>query len=165
MTSVLTFRDVLNKSLIEKLHEYSKSQKSCRTNYTSWHKDLVRASSAIMVFDLQDDLHQDVVKQAKNSCEELHKYQKIYAVYHKMMPSSYITWHQDNSWKFGMTINLNEYWEENFGGYFAYKNNQEIKCIKPEFNHANYIVTPLDHCVFSTTPDAPPRTTIQIFGI
>lgn len=165
MSAVLSYRDVLSKQLIDRLHEYPKTQTSCRTNYTSWQKELVRASSAILVFDLPDDLRQEVVKCAKNSCEELNKYQTIHALYHKMMPSSYITWHQDQSWKFGMTIHLNEYWDENLGGYFAYKHNQEIKCLKPDFNCAHYIVTPLDHCVFATTQDAPERTTIQLFGL
>jgi hypothetical protein len=165
MTAVLSYRDVLSKSLIKSLHDFPKSQTSCRSNYTSWQKELVRASAAILVFDLSDELRQEVVKQAKHVCDELNKYQTIHALYHKMMPSSYITWHQDQSWKFGMTIHLNEYWDENFGGYFAYKDKEEIKCLKPEFNCANYIVTPLDHCVFETTPDAPPRTTIQLFGL
>ena len=165
MSPVITSRDVLSKALIERLHAYPKSQTSCRTNYTSWQKELVRASAAILVFDLPEDLRQEVVNQAKLACPELHKYQTIHALYHKMMPNSYITWHQDHSWKFGMTIHLNEYWDENFGGYFAFKQNEEIKCLKPEFNHANYIVTPLDHCVFQTAPDSPARTTIQLFGL
>jgi hypothetical protein len=165
VSSVLTFRDVLTKPLIDRLHEYPKSQTSCRTNYTSWQKELVRASTAILVFDLPEDLRNEVVAQAKLACGELNKYPTIHALYHKMMPGSYITWHQDHSWKFGMTIHLNEYWDENFGGYFAFKEGQEVKCLKPEFNHGNYIVTPLDHCVFATTPDAPARTTIQLFGL
>jgi hypothetical protein len=160
-----TFRNVLTKDLIVKLHEHAKTQKSCRTNYTAWQKELVRASAAILVFDLPESLQQDVIKQVKLANEELNKYAAIYAVYHKMMPGSYITWHQDYTWKFGMTVHLNEYWDENFGGYFAYKEQEEIKCAKPEFNQGSYILTPLDHCVFQTAPDAPPRTTIQLFGL
>ena len=115
MSAVLSYRDVLSKQLIARLHECPKTQTSCRTNYTSWQKELVRASSAILVFDLPDDLRQEVVKYAKNACDELNKYQTIHALYHKMMPNSYITWHQDQSWKFGMTIHLNEYWDEIMG--------------------------------------------------
>ena len=163
--TVLSYRNTLSSELIQKLHMYQSEQKSCRSNYTSWNKDLVRSSAAILVFDLSDDLRQEVAAQAKATCKELEKYSAIYAVYHKMMPGSYITWHQDHAWKFGMTIHLNEYWDENFGGYFAFKEDETIKCIKPEYNYSNYIVTPLDHCVFQTAPVAPPRTTIQIFGL
>lgn len=163
--SVQSFRDVLSAPLIERLHAYTKTQSSCRTNYTSWQKELIRSSAAILVFDLTEDLRQEVAAQAKVAHPELNKYASIYAVYHRMMPGSYITWHQDHSWKFGMTIHLNEYWDENYGGYFAWKEGAEVKCLKPEFNHANYIVTPLDHCVFQTTPDAPVRNTIQLFGL
>lgn len=160
-----TFRNVLTKDLIERLHAYPKTQTSCRTNYTAWQKELVRASAAILVFDLPEGLQQEVISQTKLANPELNKYASIHAIYHKMMPGSYITWHQDYTWKFGMTIHLNEYWDENLGGYFAYRDGQTIACLKPEFNHGNYIVTPVDHCVFQTTPDAPPRTTIQLFGV
>lgn len=160
-----SFKNALTKDLIDRLHEYPKTQTSCRTNYTSWQKELVRASTAILVFDLPENLRQEVVTQAKLINPDLNRFGTIHALYHKMMPGSYITWHQDHAWKFGMTIYLTEYWDENFGGYFAYKEEQIIKCIKPEFNQANYILTPFDHCVFATTLDAPPRTTIQLFGL
>lgn len=160
-----SFKNVLSKDLIDRLHEYPKTQTSCRTNYTSWQKELVRASAAILVYDLPENLRQDVINQAKIINPDLNQFSTIHTLYHKMMPGSYITWHQDHLWKFGMTIYLTEYWDENFGGYFAYKDGQTIKCLKPEFNHANYILTPHDHCVFMVTPDAPPRITIQLFGV
>ena len=40
----------------------------------------------------------------------------------------------------------------------------EIKCFKPEFNTASKIFLPMEHTVFSVTPDAPPRNAIQIFA-
>jgi hypothetical protein len=58
---------------------------------------------------------------------------------------------------------LNKHWDDDWGGYFAYKDD-DIKCIKPEFNKMTIIEPPIEHTVFSLTNNAPIRETIQIFG-
>jgi Rps23 Pro-64 3,4-dihydroxylase Tpa1-like proline 4-hydroxylase len=59
---------------------------------------------------------------------------------------------------------MNQNWDDDWGGYFAYKDNNEIKCIKPEFNKLTYIEPPIQHTVFNTSSLAPIREAILIFG-
>ena len=76
---------------------------------------------------------------------------------------SYIPWHDDGGHEYGMTIYMNETWDRDWGGYFAYEDGDEIKCIKPEFNKLALIKAPVTHTVFVPSSAAPTRETIQIF--
>lgn len=58
---------------------------------------------------------------------------------------------------------MNEYWDQNWGGYFAYQNKDKIECIKPSYNTAVIVSPPMEHTVFSVSIDAPVRETIQVF--
>ena len=52
---------------------------------------------------------------------------------------SYIPWHNDFTWDEAVTIYLNEYWHEDWGGLFLYKDehdSKEIMGYQPTFNTA-----------------------------
>lgn len=158
------YSDALPLELITEANEYIQTQTSSRTNYSCWDKTIVRSSNVVLVYDLPNELHNKIKIRVKELVPSIQGFEFVHAMYQRWMPGSYIPWHSDYSWKFGVTIYLNDVWDENWGGYFAYKEGQDIKCIKPEFNKASYVYMPVDHMVFSTTPDAPARNTIQIFG-
>jgi hypothetical protein len=164
MPQVCCYKKVFDQPFIDEIEACVLGQAACRTNYTAWSEVIVRSSAAILVFDLPNELQTKIIKRASELCNLIDGYQEVYAMYYKMLPGAYIPWHNDGNWRFGMTIYLNEDWDKNFGGYFAFNDGNTISCIKPEYNCATYISAPLDHCVFQTAPDAKPRKTIQIFG-
>jgi Rps23 Pro-64 3,4-dihydroxylase Tpa1-like proline 4-hydroxylase len=93
----------------------------------------------------------------------LPEYNTIGFSWYGWIRGSYIPWHGDGQCKIAATIYLNEYWDENWGGYFAYEDGVDIKCIKPQYNRMTLIKPPIRHTVFNTSSIAPIRETIQIF--
>lgn len=162
--NVNTYSNVLPIELISKIEQFANEQKNTRTNYSSWDNAIVRKSNAVIVYDLPETIIKEISSSIYLLIPDVSLIEYIHAMYYKWMPGSYIPWHSDHSWDFALTIYCNKNWDENWGGYFAYKDNSNIACIKPEFNVATRIYTPLEHSVFTTTPDADPRVTIQIFG-
>lgn len=149
---------------ITEINKYVDGQTSSRSNFSCWPKELLRSSGAVLVYDFPKEISDKIFEYVKVFAPELSNYEINHAMYQRWMPGSYITWHSDFSWKVAVTIYLNETWDKNWGGYFAYESGSEIKCIKPEFNVASKIFLPVEHTVFTVTPDAPPRNAIQIFA-
>jgi Rps23 Pro-64 3,4-dihydroxylase Tpa1-like proline 4-hydroxylase len=158
------YTNVLPTELITEINTYVNGQTSSRSNYSCWPKELLRNSGAVLVYDFPKEMSDKIFEHVKLVAPELSNFETNHAMYQRWMPGSYIPWHSDFSWKMAVTIYLNETWDKNWGGYFAYESGTEIKCIKPEFNVASKTFLPMEHSVFAVTPDAPPRNTIQIFA-
>jgi Rps23 Pro-64 3,4-dihydroxylase Tpa1-like proline 4-hydroxylase len=79
--------------------------------------------------------------------------------------SNYTSWNNNIIYNSSPIIifDLNEQWNEDWGGYLAYEANEEIKCLKPNFNTAIVTIPPMRHTVFLVNPQAPIRESIQIF--
>ena len=161
---VAVYQNAVPAHILAQLDTFIATQTHCRTNYTCWHEGIIKGSNAVLVHDLPETLSQDIFTAIRVKAPELDKFAYLHAMYYKWMPGSYIPWHADHAWEVAVTIYCNPEWDQDWGGYFAYKTATGITCIKPEFNTAVRINTPLEHAVFSTTPDAKPRTTIQVFG-
>lgn len=164
MGQLISYSSVFEDSLIDDLHGCVEKTDVCKTNYSFWDNRIVKASSAILIFDLPKSIENTLVNRVKELHEEIGQCKKVFVMYYKMMPGAYIPWHNDSKWSFGMTVYLNKNWDRDFGGYFAFAHDNQIRCLPPEYNNAIFVSTPLEHCVFQIAPDAPPRTTIQIFG-
>lgn len=156
--------NVLPTEFITEINKYVDGQVSSRSNFSCWPKELLRSSGVVLVYDFSKEMSDKIFEHAKIIAPELSNFETTHAMYQRWMPGSYISWHSDFSWKMAVTIYLNETWDKNWGGYFAYESGTEIKCFKPEFNTASKIFLPMEHTVFSVTPDAPPRNAIQIFA-
>jgi hypothetical protein len=85
---------------------------------------------------------------------------------------SYIPWHYDHVFAEGITIYLNDYWPEDWGGLFLYKNNIEDNVVHgyvPKFNTAVKNNQSIDgkgiwhHVSTVAITSKCPRSTIQIF--
>lgn len=158
------YTNMFSSNSIAELHKFVDTQTSCKTNFACWNPAIVRSSNAVLVYDLQGELKDKIIMELKEQIPALNNFEFLHPMYYRWMSGSYIPWHSDFSWKFGITVYLNEVWDENWGGHFAYKTDTDIRCIKPEFNCATRTYTPIEHTVFATTPDAPARNTIQVFG-
>jgi Rps23 Pro-64 3,4-dihydroxylase Tpa1-like proline 4-hydroxylase len=158
------YENVLSGFLLDKLHNFSRDgRQPTETNFFSWQEQVVTTSNAIFKFKLSDELFDEV-------CEEFIK-KGIFPnkpkdadiaiqLYSRM---AFIAWHEDAKYKFSGTVYLNQQWKPDWGGYFAYEENNEIKAIKPVLNQGVFFVPPMQHTVFSTSLDAPLRESLQIF--
>jgi Rps23 Pro-64 3,4-dihydroxylase Tpa1-like proline 4-hydroxylase len=164
---VTKFTNILSDSLytdvLEHL-EYVKKEKSdsFNTSFTTWHPNLVNTSSPILRYTMaSNDMH--IFSKIKKELESKIPYYVSNAVFHLYPNLSYITWHDDTHADAGLTIYLNEFWDYNWGGYLMYKENDEIKAIKPEKNLGVLQENKVKHCVTTTTIGAPVRTSLQFF--
>ena len=80
-------------------------------------------------------------------------------------PNSHIAWHNDSHSEYTGTIYLNNNWNENYGGYFNYKEQKtnEIKTVIPQHNLMLVNRGNISHCVTPTISTAPIRKTLQFF--
>jgi Rps23 Pro-64 3,4-dihydroxylase Tpa1-like proline 4-hydroxylase len=152
--------DTLSSSLIQSIKEYSRVGE-VRHSYMNWGWDIIKDSNPVLVKDLNEELSSRLEEELK---VHLPEYDSIACMWYGWIKGSYIPWHSDSHVKFGATIYLNDVWDPDWGGYFAYEDGSEIKCVKPEFNKMTIITPPIQHTVFNTTISAPIRETIQIFG-
>jgi Rps23 Pro-64 3,4-dihydroxylase Tpa1-like proline 4-hydroxylase len=162
MNNIIIKENVLSINLIQNLKKYVSKQKNHRSNYSDWNKSVVHDSSIVMIFDLPEILSNEI-KNFILKKFDLSQKKNVVCMYYGWTRLSYIPWHCDGIYEYGITIYLNESWHPDWGGYFAYDDGKKIECIKPSFNKAVLINTPMQHTVFSTTINAPIRETIQVF--
>lgn len=151
--------NVLDINLIQEIKDSVKNTEQIRVNYKSWGHYIVHSSAPVLIVDLNKDLTDKI----KNTSKLNLKNSNIGAAYYGWTKLSYIPWHNDVGKKKAITIYVNDNWEDDWGGYFAYKDGIDIRCIKPEFNKAVILEGGIWHTVFSTNINAPMRETIQIF--
>ena len=151
-------------NLINDVKSFVRQQNNHRSNYTSWKSNIVFNSAPILIFDLHENLKKQIfLYLTQHKIFNDHDYDLVGIVYHYFSPYSHIPWHHDLGHEKAVTIYMNEKWDQNWGGYFAYEVDNEIKCIKPTFNMAVVVTPPTDHTVFLINPQASVRETIQIF--
>lgn len=162
MSNLIVKENFLSLELIKNIKNYVYGQKTHSSNFVRWRQNVIGSSSAVMVFDLPDTYANEITKVASEKFG-LTQVKDLGVMYYAWTRLSYIPWHNDFHANSGITIYLNEVWHKDWGGYFAYENDEKIECIKPSFNKAIKVTMPTYHTVFSTTIDAPVRETIQIF--
>lgn len=158
--NVVCIENALSSNLLEILQDVCKTGEY-RCSYNGWPREVVKTSNPVLIKDINSSLTDKIMSEVGHlfpKCDD------IGCMWYGWIRGSYIPWHSDSNSKFGATIYLNQYWDDDWGGYFAYKENGEIKCIKPEFNKMTIIKPPIKHTVFGLADIAPIRETIQIFG-
>jgi hypothetical protein len=155
----------LDDKIEEILHNSNPNVPNFTTSLTSWGKNVQNSSTPIIryVFNKNDDR---LFQSLKTEIESKIPYYIDNMVIHFSPKLSYIPWHNDNHVIAALTIYLNKNWNVNWGGYFLYKLNDEIKGIKPELNLG--ILQEggdkgLPHCVTTTNIDADLRISLQLF--
>jgi Rps23 Pro-64 3,4-dihydroxylase Tpa1-like proline 4-hydroxylase len=159
---VEVFNNTLSESLIKEVKDHVRSSEAHKSNYTSWDPSVIKNSSPILVFSVPDSLKNKIITELSKNFD-INKNNDVAITYCYYTKFSYIPWHEDQNYTQAITIYMNEYWDIDWGGYFAYEINNKIECIKPNYNTSVKIETPLSHAVFSVSIDAPVRETIQIF--
>jgi len=118
-------------------------------------------SNSIMRYGLENDF--ELKKQIQIEIESKIPY-FVKNMHINLIPNlSFIDWHRDSHCIAALTVYLNEKWNDNWGGYLIYEENDELKAIKPEKNLAIIQKTPLNHSVSMVNIGADYRISLQIF--
>jgi len=84
-------------------------------------------------------------------------------------PGSAISWHTDGASdvystpRAASSVYLTEDWQDEWGGYFLYKKDNELKAIEPTFNKAIVLEEDVEHCTTVLSMQSKLRKSMQIF--
>lgn len=132
-----------------------------RTNMC-WNDGIVGHSAPVIIIDLPPD--DELCNRIKQVIRGKVNKEPSHIMFYIWTVLSYIPWHNDNHANGALTVYLNEYWDDNWGGYFMYKNNQDqITALKPETNLGVLQMGELKHCVSTININAEYRLTLQTF--
>ena len=139
-----------------------KNKSNSFTTSLSWEYGLKKSSALIGRYDFEkDDL--PMFSKIKKEIESKIPFYVKSGVFHIFPNLSYIAWHSDPHCKAALTIYLNENWDEDWGGYLMYEENNEIKAVKPEKNLGVLQETPVNHSVSCINIGADYRISLQFF--
>lgn len=85
------------------------------------------------------------------------------------LSGSSIYWHKDGrsdqhqEKRSAASIYLTESWQDDWGGWFLYKDSEDIKAIKPEYNRAVILYDDVEHCTTVISNESIPRKSLQLF--
>ena len=167
------FENVISDELNQKCIDYI--QKNISKNFSTssastfhWPSNLIRGvigSCHLML--VPDHLSDEILESIDKISPKNYKNNDILIQFHIWDRLSGINWHDDGTYDYGITIYLNEYWDENWGGIFLWQDktdDNQIKGLMPKKNTMVINDNYEEHCV---TPVGVlydmPRMTIQIF--
>lgn len=168
---VIKYENFLSESLYEETIHYMEwnlkenKDSALRTNIL-WGDHLVEGSFPVLTFKIgkqNPQLADKIREEIYNKIDVIKEIKFFGVVGHYWTKLSYIPWHDDSSFFGGLTIFLNRNWDENYGGYFLYKESDEVKAILPQKNLAVFQYNRTKHCTTPVNINGNIRYTLQIF--
>jgi hypothetical protein len=165
--NIQKIENFLSEELFTELINYIKKLNSnkntiFKSNLNRWQTELLDNSTPVIIYSFEEN-DKDIFFKLKKEIEKQIPF-VVYGIYIYQWPKlSYLPWHTDEGYKSALTLYLNESWNPNWGGYFMYEMDNEIKAIKPEKNLAVLQEGGVPHCVNTININAPIRCTMQIF--
>jgi hypothetical protein len=164
--NIIVYDEFLSNDLFDEVQTFAeKTIKSPnpylgRTNFC-WPDEIRNQTTPVLIIDIDENspLH-NKLKAEIDVKTGLNVEQLMLYIWTKL---SYIPWHDDSHVESALTIYLNDYWDPDWGGYFMYKLNNEIKAIKPERNLGVIQTGGVHHSVSTVNLDANLRITLQSF--
>jgi len=153
-------KNFLDKDLVSKIRDYTNNNLQnykWRTSHC-WMDSIKLHTSPVSILELPDEFTAPIQKKFKAHITR--------PMFYLSAAGSYIAWHNDADYEFTATIYLNEKWDINFGGFFLYSNTKKntFHGVLPLANQCIINHGAVPHSISITSPDAPWRTTLQIFG-
>lgn len=160
MQNVTKYKNFLSEEIYVRLKEIVQNKKNQFIMVSLADSNSVNSNS-IMRYGLENDF--ELKKQIQIEIESKIPY-FVKNMHINLIPNlSFIDWHRDSHCIAALTVYLNEKWNDNWGGYLIYEENDELKAIKPEKNLAIIQKTPLNHLVSMVNIGADYRISLQMF--
>lgn len=164
---VTKYDNFINSKLLEEIQKLAKNcislKKSKFTNHEMWPEYVVKDSEQVLVWDIKNE-NENLFKKISDYIVLETGYKDVLCCYlYCWKQSSFIPWHTDAEHNAALTIYLNNFWDRDWGGYFMYYDNDDIKCIIPEENLAILQENNPLHSTTMTTPSSSDRITLQLF--
>ena len=161
--SIKVIENFLPEDLYNKCNETSinllKHGKNFRTNQM-WDYNVRCDSSTVLVNEIFD---QEFKNNISNIVKDKFERETKSIMFYYWMPCSHIPWHNDVGHSGGITIYLNEKWNNDHGGIFLFDDGKEIHGIYPNKNRAIEQYGQVYHSVCPTSINSDIRRTIQMF--
>jgi hypothetical protein len=164
---VTLYENILSEDLYVEVLEYVKILMKEKSEYFTtstlvWEKGLIGNSTPIVRynFGIEDG---EIFKKIKNEIENNISYFVDTFCLHIWPNLSYINWHDDNLVPAALTVYLNEKWHMDWGGYLMYKEDNEIKAIRPKKNLGILQENKVEHTVTTINTGADLRMSLQFF--
>lgn len=127
-----------------------------------WGYGIVKDSFPVLIHKInpESQLHKDLKQTIEDKTS---MYVNRALMFYYWTRFSYIPWHVDEEYDGAITIFLNDNWHEDFGGYFLYKKEGEIKAVPPARNIAVFQFGEIHHCTTPINYDGGVMMTIQAF--
>jgi hypothetical protein len=138
------------------------NEKPLSTSFGNWQKELINASTPILIYEFKSD-EIDLLQKIKKEVEIKIPYKVSSIMVHMMPKLSYIPWHDDSHVKAALSLYLNETWDTNWGGIFMYKPDKDIRAVEPKRNLGVFQYSGIQHCVTTVNMDAEYRYSLQFF--
>lgn len=156
------FTELVYSEIVEHVKSIIKNKSNSFTTSFIWQESLKGNSGLIARYEFEkSDI--EILKKIKGETEKKIPYIISKVVLHLFPPLSYITWHDDTHVKGALTVYLNEQWDENWGGYLMYKEDNQVKAIKPERNLGVLQKNGVEHSVSCVNIGSDYRMSLQFF--
>ena len=162
--SIKIIENFLPEELYNECNEYSmyllkNENNTFKTNHM-WDYEVRRDSATVLVHDVSN---KELISKVSNIVKEKFDREINDIMFYYWMPCSHIPWHNDEGNVGGITIYLNEHWDNNHGGIFLFDDGAQIRGIYPNKNRAVEQYGNVYHTVCPTSMNSNIRRTIQIF--
>jgi 2OG-Fe(II) oxygenase superfamily len=141
------------------IHLLKNDKNTFRTNHM-WDYSVKLDSATVLVHNINNA---ELMNKLSNIVKEKFDREINEIMFYYWMPCSHIPWHNDDGHLGGITIYLNEKWDNNHGGIFLFNDGTHIHGIYPHQNRAIEQYGNVYHSVCPTTMNSDIRRTIQMF--
>jgi Rps23 Pro-64 3,4-dihydroxylase Tpa1-like proline 4-hydroxylase len=133
-----------------------------------WQNDIVSPNGVVLIRPLNDNQKKELLQSLKiHDLVPTDKQIELDAQAYMWHNLSFIPWHSDkendDEVRYAATLYLNKEWNNNWGGLFLYKKNDNIYAEAPRFNLLVFNDQNYEHATSMLTSNAPFRYTIQLF--
>lgn len=171
--------DALSSATLERLFVYIEARRKepvWNANINLWESGIVHRSSPVLVHSIEQAFSDALLAELHERGKLPYRHEGVPVMFYAWPAGSYIPWHSDFIDKYSMTVYLNQAWKPDHGGAFCWQDwglgierhdwsAPPLQCqmIRPRFNAYALMTDAEWHAVTMTTPDAPPRLTLQMF--
>jgi Rps23 Pro-64 3,4-dihydroxylase Tpa1-like proline 4-hydroxylase len=164
--NIIKYNEFLSNDLFDEVQMFpEKTIKSPEPYYgrtnACWREEIVKQSTPVIVIDIINDTPMYNKLKSEIDTKTGLKVNRLMIYFWTKL--SYISWHNDAHADAALTIYLNDYWDFDWGGYFMYEMDNEIKAIKPERNLGIIQTGHVFHSVSTVNLDSDKRITLQAF--